>query len=216
MAKVTQKDLAIIAGLAGIADFLAEGRLSAPLSRALKKALIAAGKRAIFTAPAAARLTQASALRGAGTAVMVGKTIAMRHPVLTAGAVIAYTYKNREELGDLVEQGYEIIQPKAQQFGGIVQEGFQDLLTEGPKPLGVPFFPPKAKKKVRSKFNAAVSKGMSIVKGSTSYGKKGTINNAKKAFAAVTKVASAASKKKKAPKLGIKRKVFLGIKGLFK
>ena len=109
MVKLTKRDLAIIGGLAGVADFLAEGRLSAPLSRALKKAAIAAGKRAIFTAPAAARVAQASALRGAGTALMVGKTIAMRHPVLTAGAVTYYTYKNREELGDLVEQGYEII-----------------------------------------------------------------------------------------------------------
>ena len=65
-------------------------------------------------------------------------------------------------------------------------------------------------------FNSAVKKGMSIVKGSTSYGKKGTINNAKKAFAAVTKVASAASKKKKTPKKGITRKIYMGIKGLFK
>ena len=209
MVKVTKKDLAIIAGLAGVADFLAEGRLSAPLARAVKTVIRRGG-------PTAARFTGASAVRLAGTAATVGKTIAMRHPVLTAGAVTYYTYKNREELGDLIEQGYEILQPKAQQFGGIVQEGFETLMTEGPKPIGVPFFPAKAKKKTRTSFNKAVSKGMSIVKGSTSYGKKGTINNAKKAFAAVTKVASAASKKKKAPKLGIKRKVFLGIKGLFK
>ena len=65
-------------------------------------------------------------------------------------------------------------------------------------------------------FNKAVKKGMSIVKGSTSYGKKGTINNAKKAFAAVTKVASAASKKRKMAKKGISRKIYMGIKGLFK
>ena len=57
---------------------------------------------------------------------------------------------------------------------------------------------------------------MKIVKASTSYGKKGTINNAKKAFSAVTKVASAASKKKKTPKSGITRKIYLGVKGLFK
>ncbi len=209
MVKLTKRDLGIIAGLVGAADFLAEGRFSAPVARALKTVIRRGG-------PTAARFTGASAARLAGTAVQVGKTIAMRHPVLTAGAVIAYTYKNREELGDLVEQGYEIIQPKTQQFGGIVQEGFETLMTEGPKPIGVPFFPAKAKKKTRTTFNKAVSKGMSIIKGSTSYGKKGTINNAKKAFSAVTKVASAASKKKKAPKLGIKRKVFLGIKGLFK
>ena len=218
MVKLTKRDLAIIGGLAGVADFLAEGRLSAPLSRALKKAAIAAGKRAIFTAPAAARVAQASALRGAGTALMVGKTIAMRHPVLTAGAVTYYTYKNREELGDLIEQGYEIIQPKVQQFGDVVQQETQRLFTEGPRPSPGRVPPGFLDKPIRRKssFNKAVSKGMSIVKGSTSYGKKGTINNAKKAFAAVTKVASAASKKKKAPKKGITRKIYLGVKGLFK
>jgi len=71
-------------------------------------------------------------------------------------------------------------------------------------------------KRTKSNFNKAVSKGMSIVKQSTSYGKKGIINAPKKAFAAVVKVASAASKKKKAPKSGITRKIYLGVKGLFK
>jgi len=74
----------------------------------------------------------------------------------------------------------------------------------------------KTKTKTKSKFNSAVSKGMKIVKASSSYGKKGTISNAKKAFSVVTKAASAASKKKKAPKSGITRKIYLGVKGLFK
>ena len=52
---------------------------------------------------------------------------------------------------------------------------------------------------------------MSIVKGSTSFGKKGTINNAKKAFSTVTKVASGVSKGRKAPKSGIKRKLHTAI-----
>ena len=209
MARFTKKDLAVIAGLAGAADFLAEGRFSAPVARALKAAIRRGG-------PTAARFTGASAVRLAGTTAQVGKTIAMRHPVLTAGAVVYYTYKNREELGDLIEEGYEIIQPKAQQFGGIVQEGVQTLMTEGPKPIGVPFFPPKAKKKVRSKFNKAVSKGMSVVKNSTSYGKKGTINNAKKAFSAVTKTASRINKGAKVAKSGITRKLGLAMRKILK
>ena len=207
MAKVTKKDLAIIAGLAGAADFLAEGRFSAPLARALKTVVRRGG-------PAAARFTGASAVRLAGTAATVGKTIALRHPVLTAGAVVAYTYKNRDELGQLVEQGYEVIQPQVQQVGGMVQQGLQTLADLDAPIVGVRT--PKFTKKTQTKFNKAVSKGMSIVKKSTSYGKKGTINNAKKAFSAVTKVASAASKKKKAPKKGITRKIYLGVKGLFK
>ena len=207
MAKVTKKDLAIIAGLAGAADFLAEGRFSAPLARALKTVVRRGG-------PAAARFTGASAVRLAGTAATVGKTIALRHPVLTAGAVVAYTYKNRDELGQLVEQGYEVIQPQVEQAGGMVQQGLQTLADLDAPIVGTRR--PAFTKKTQSKFNKAVSKGMKIVKGSTSYGKKGTINNAKKAFSAVTKVASAASKKKKAPKKGITRKIYLGVKGLFK
>jgi len=199
MVNISKRDLAVIAGLAGAADFLAEGRFTAPLSRALKTAIRRGG-------PAAARFTGATALRAAGTALSVGKTIAMRHPVLTGGAVVYYTYQNRDELGGLVEQGYEVVQD----FADITRSKFE----EGIRPItGLGF--PKMPKKRMTNFNKAVKKGMSIVKGSTSYGKKGTINNAKKAFAAVTKVASAASKKKKAAKKGIARKIYLGIKGLF-
>ena len=124
----------------------------------------------------------------------------LAHPVLTAGAVVYYTYQNRDELGGLIEQGYELVQP-----------GLQALAD-----LDAPIVGVRRPKKPMTAFNKSVKKGMSIVKASTSYGKKGTINNAKKAFAAVTKVASAASKKKKAPKKGITRKIYLGIKGLFK
>ena len=194
MVKLTKRDLAVIAGLAGAADFLAEGRFSAPLARGLKTVIRRGG-------PTAARFTGATALRAAGTVASVGKTIALRHPVLTAGAVVYYTYQNRDELGSLVEQGYEVVQD----FGDITRSKFE----EGVRPLK------KVKKRITA-FNSAVKKGMSIVKGSTSYGKKGTINNAKKAFAAVTKVASAASKKKKTPKKGITRTIYMGIKGLFK
>jgi len=204
MVKFTKRDLGIIAGLAGAADFLAEGKFSAPVARALKTAF----RRA---APVVARSTGSTAVRLAGTALAVGKTIAMRHPVLTAGAVVYYTYQNREELGDLIEQGYEILQPKVP----MIQERLQTAFDA--TPIGVGIKVGKAiRKKATTPFNKAVSKGMKIVKGSTSYGKKGTINNAKKAFSAVTKVASAASKKKKTPKSGITRKIYLGVKGLFK
>jgi hypothetical protein len=73
---------------------------------------------------------------------------------------------------------------------------------------------PQLKKRAVSKFNKAVSKGMKIVRESTSYGKKGKINNAKRAFAAVTKVVSLKKRKKKAPRSGIRAKIFRGIKGM--
>ena len=71
---------------------------------------------------------------------------------------------------------------------------------------------PKAKKRSKSKFNKMVSAGMKTVKASTSYGKKGTINNAKKAFSAVTKAASAVTKGKKLPKSGIKRRLMTALR----
>jgi len=59
---------------------------------------------------------------------------------------------------------------------------------------------PSRRKKAMSKFNQAVKKGMAIVRASPSYGKKGTINNPKKAFSAVTKAVSKVSKAQKAGK----------------
>jgi len=198
---ISKKDLNTIGAIAagvGVLDFFLEGKIGAPIARAIK-----AGGKAAFTrgGPAAARFTGSTALRAAGTVASIGKTIALRHPVLTAGAVVYYTYQNRDELGGLIEQGYELVQP-----------GIQALAD-----LDAPIVATRTfTKKRMTDFNKAVKKGMSIVKGSTSYGKKGTINNAKKAFAAVTKVASAASKKKKMAKKGIARKIYMGIKGLFK
>ncbi len=61
----------------------------------------------------------------------------------------------------------------------------------------------KSGRKTRSKFNKAVSSGMKAVRASTSYGKKGKINNAKKAFSAVTKVASKVNRGKKVSAKGV-------------
>ena len=57
--------------------------------------------------------------------------------------------------------------------------------------------PARRRKKRRTQFNKAVSEGMKAVKKSASYGKKGTINNARKAFTQVTKVASKLNKGQK-------------------
>jgi len=73
---------------------------------------------------------------------------------------------------------------------------------------------PRIRKRAVSKFNRAVSQGMQVVKKTTTYGGKGKIKPAKKAFALVTKLASAKLKKKKAPKSGIRRKIWNAMKGL--
>ena len=218
MVKFTERDVAIIAGLAGVADFLTEGRFSAPVARALKKVFRRAAPPVARTLP-----------RLGATAFQVGKQIALRHPVLTAGAVVYYTYKNREEIADLVDQGYEVVQA-VQQTGAFsptaIMQAREEFIESHPEEFQtLPFTDIRVRKRPGditrlklkrkpSKFNKAIKAGMAAVKKSTSYGKKGTISPAKKAFSVVVKLASAKKKKKKAPKSGIRRKIWNAMKGL--
>ena len=228
MVKLTKKDLAIIGGLVGVADFLAEGRLSAPVSRALKKAAIAAGKRAIFTAPAAARVSAATLPRIGMTALKVGKTIALRHPILTAGAIAYYTIKNRDEIEDIIREGYEVVSdvelPGAQRRRDFAADpiGFvQDVrseMTPGVGPFGLfrplPSRVPKIRRK--STYNTAVSKAMKAIKKSTSYGKKGVLNAPKKAFGFVAKTVSKLRRGKKVSSKGASGVVKRALPGISK
>ena len=75
-------------------------------------------------------------------------------------------------------------------------------------------FIPSKRKKAMTKFNKAVKEGMKIVKSSSSYGKKGTFSNSKKAFSAVTKTVSKARKGGKLPKKGVLRSVAQKAKGI--
>ena len=188
MVKLTKKDLAIIAAGAGTADFLLEGKLSAPVARALKRIVL----------PRVAKAPP----RLAVTAFRVGKTIALRHPVLTAGAVVYDSYKNRKELGRLVEQGYDVLQDTREQLPEAGSGAPQVRMAAAP-----------AKKK--STFNRAVSAGLKALKGSTSYGKRGVISNAKAAFRTATKAASARSKGKKMPKSGPAKVAYKAAKGVY-
>jgi len=217
MVKLSKSDLAIIAGVIGAADFFYEGALTAPVSRAIKKAISAGAARA-FLKPGQVPTTRAFAgaaarqlPRVAGTALSVGRTIALRHPVLTAGAVVYYTYKNREEIADLVEQGYDIVQDanigqsiSPSRFVPALQSEFSRLITEGPRPSPgrvPPGFLQKPKRR-KSGFNTSVSKAMKAIKKSTSYGKKGIISTPKKAFGFVARTVSKLRKGKKVPSKG--------------
>lgn len=205
MVTISRKDLERLAIAFGIADFFSGGKLTAPIGNAARKALVKA-------APAIGR----GILRYGPT---VAVTAARVTPTpLAAAATGAAIVANRRRIADAAGNIYEEVAPAISQYGAGVIERATDPDTfaiQGPTPetmqlqqLGIiPSSPKNLRKKVRSKFNQAVSKGMSIVKGSTSFGKKGTINNAKKAFSAVTKAASNVSKGKKAPKSGIKRKL---------
>ena len=75
---------------------------------------------------------------------------------------------------------------------------------------------PAVRRKKKSAFNKAVSVGMKVAKASTSYGKKNVINDSKKAFKAVTKEASRIKKGGKVANKGIRRKIGLAMKKVFK
>jgi len=199
MVKVTERDLAIIAGLAGVADFLTEGRFSAPVARALKRTFARA-------APVAAR----GAARFVPAAVGTARLVALRHPYVAGAAVIYAGITEREKIRTLLEQGYDIVEPAIDPLLELTAPGRQELIESiGARPITE-----KLMKRKPSAFNKAVSQGMRAVKKSTSYGGKGVIKPAKRAFSVVVKLAAAKKKKKKAPKSGIRRRIWNAMKGL--
>ena len=109
------------------------------------------------------------------TAVPAARTVARVNPYAAAGLTGLAAY----ELG--------LLDPLAQPAMQAV-EAIDEVVVQAPE---------RRRKKRRTQFNKAVSEGMKAVKKSTSYGKKGTINNARKAFTQVTKVASKLNKGQK-------------------
>jgi hypothetical protein len=213
---ISQKDLNAIGAIAfgvGVVDFFMEGKLSAPISRAIKKGASAAAAKAFLnpgqvpTMGAIGKEVGRAALRAAprvaGTGLAIGRTIALRHPVLTAGAVVYYTYKNRDELADLVRQGYDVVSDLPLFEPGAPRQTFEEVFERrGPNPVLDVLTGRKRPKKRKSTYNLAVSKGMQALKKSTSYGKKGVLSTPKKAFGFVARTVSKLRKGKKVPSKG--------------
>ena len=144
------------------------------------------------------------ALRVAGS---VGASTARAAVPLATNPFIAGTALG---LGALqTEPGQDLLAAAAER-GRMDRIRFEQALTDLEVGVG------RTKTKVKSKFNKSIAKGMSVVKASTSYGKKGTISNAKKAFSVVTKTASAVKKTGKVAKSGIKRKIGLAIRNILR
>jgi len=203
------KELAAFLVGHGIVDFVSGGALSRIERNALWKVL----KKVV---PIAARMAVRTPVTMAGSA----RILAMRHPIAATAAVIYVGYHERERIKQLLDQGYDIIEerlptpslpslpsPGIPTLGRPSIPGVEEIILGGPAAL--PMRPRKP-----SSFNKAVSQGMKVVKKSTSYGGKGVIKPAKKAFSVVVKLAAAKKKKKKAPKSGIRRRIWNAMKGL--
>jgi len=208
---LTKKQLEIAVGILAFdkgVDLITGGRLN----KLTKKVLVATGKRLI---PFAGR----AGLSVAGTAVGMSR-LAMLNPYVLGATAIYVGYHERERIKQLLDQGYEIIEERlptpslpSLPTPGIPRPsipGVEEIILGGPAAL--PFS--KLRPRRPSSFNKAVSQGMQAVKKSTSYGGKGKIKPAKKAFSVVVKMAAAKKKKKKAPKSGIRRLIWNAMKGL--
>ena len=173
MVKLDRRTAEYIIATGAAIDFLMEGKFTAPVARAIKST----AKRAF---PLAARAA-------VGTASIAGRSaLGAALPIVTnpyaAGLALGY--------GALRTQPGQQLLESAEERGRMDRIRFEQALTDLQVGVG------RKVKKTKSKFNTAVSKGMATIKAGTSYGKKGVINAPKKAFAAVTKLASKINKAK--------------------
>jgi len=193
----------VLAPAAGI-DLLTGGALN----KFTRKAAVRAVKAIV---PTAARFGARAGVSVAGTALGMGR-LALMNPYVLGGTAIYVAYHERDKIRNLLEQGYEIVEERLPPAPSLPRPSLPSL-PAFPTP-GIPMpsdrFPIGRRKK--SSFNKAVGAGMLAVKGSTSYGKKGKITSPKKAFSMVTKVAASVKKKLKAPKKGIRKKVYSVVK----
>jgi hypothetical protein len=211
--RLTKKQL-IIAVTALALDKGVDVATGGALNRMTKKVLLATGRALL---PVAGR----AGISVAGTALGVGRLL-MANPYILGGTAIYVGIKERDKIKALLEQGYDIVEerlptPSLPPSPSI--PGVEEIITSGMIPQFIPGPIPtpvrmRATRRTASTFNKAVSAGMKAVKKSTSYGGKGVIKPAKKAFSVVVKLAAAKKKKKKAPKSGIRRKIWNAMKGL--
>jgi len=209
----TKKELEImvtaLAADAGL-DFLTGGKLN----KYKRKAAIAVYRSVVR--PVATRAAIPAAVSVGRTALGASRLL-MTNPYVLGATAIYVGYQERERIKQLLDQGYEIVEERV---APPVQRGISEVMqiTEPGRAellAGIGARPITTRLTRRpSAFNKAVKAGMAVVKKSTSYGKKGTIRPAKKAFSVVVKLAAAKKKKKKAPKSGIRRRIWNAMKGL--
>jgi len=212
MALLTDKQQRNLLIALGLTDFATRSRLST----AAFDLIVATARKA---APIAGRAALRTPLATAGSV----RYLALKHPVATGLAVAYVAYTQREKIQALLEQGYEIIEPAVEPVGQFLREEVftEEHLQAGRErgTIGPPAFLDPLRERLLGKrkpstFNKAIKAGMLAVKKSTSYGGKGKIKPAKKAFSVVVKLAAAKKKKKKAPKSGIRRRIWNAMKGL--
>ena len=95
-------------------------------------------------------------------------------------------------------------------------EQTQEFVTGGLETIQETVVPKATRARRKTKFNRAVSAGMAAVRKSKSFGKAGKINNAKRAFSAVTKVASKVNRGKKVSAKGVSGTIARAVRRILK
>ena len=174
--------------------------------QALVKSVKAIGMGAMRLVPPLARGTGRAALG-------VGGTLARLSPAGRVG-LAGLTLYEAQQMGLLdqpAERAREAgIEAFERGFDYLPQQTPQQMLDALQKDQGI-----KKPKKV-SKYNRAVRAGMSAVKASQYFGKKGTINSPKKAFVTVNRTASKVNSGKKVSAKGVSGKIARAVRRILK
>jgi hypothetical protein len=183
----TNRELKILLGgmLADQAiDIATFGRLSKLKGKAFVKVVLPIVRKVGL---ATARAVPSATARLAGSAIGATRFVVMRHPYIAAAVVTYEVVKNREQIKQLLSEGWEMVQDvneERRRFEAERQDKTFDFPFVGPvRPLVR-----RARKK--SAYNRAVSAGMKALKRSTKMGARGKFTNSKRAFALVSKTAS--------------------------
>jgi hypothetical protein len=199
--KQLEQAVAVLALDKGV-DLVTGGRLN----KLTKKVLLATAKRLV---PVAGR-----AGISVGGAALGASRLLMTNPYILGGTAIYVGYQERDKIRSLLEQGYEIVEERLPTPSLPSPPGMPSPSIPGVSEIITSFQPALTPRRRPSSFNKAVSAGMKELKKDKSYGGKGKIKPAKKAFSVVVKLAAAKKKKKKAPKSGIRRRIWTAMKGL--
>ena len=175
------KDRAILL-LLGIDEAMLKGRGAA--TRAVNLGIAATLR--------AARAGISVALPAARAAIPLASRFAAANPITTGAALGG---------GFLATPPGQELLAMAAESGRSTRDAFDQDIEDIIRAAQDPRVQSSARKKVSS-YNKAVKVGMAALKGSKYMGKKGTINNAKKAFATVNKTVSALKRGKKVRRTG--------------
>ena len=216
----TKKELEAMVGVLALdkgLDMLTGGRIN----KLSKKAAVAAYRMVVRPIVTRAAIPAVASVARAG---LGASRILMTNPYILGATAVYVGYQERERIRALLEQGYEITEEPVTQYLGEVEQRGREFLADPIGGIQESYRGMREERKrfqakfptIRkpSKFNKAIKAGMLAVKKSPSYGGKGVIKPTKGAFTLVTKLASAKKKKKKAPKSGLRRRIWNAMKGL--